>query len=142
VPAIAYWPGRIKAGAGTDQTAIGMDLFATMVSIAGAKIPKGLKLDGVDLSPVLFEGKKLPERTLFWRFKNQKAVRRGPWKLVVLPAGKNAKDAPARVSLFNLDDDLGETNDLASVKPEITERLTRALAEWESRVAAGVERQS
>jgi arylsulfatase A-like enzyme len=119
-----------------------MDLFATMASIAGAPIPKGLKLDGVDLSPVLFGRGELGERTLFWRFKNRKAVRRGPWKLVVVPANKKNRDAAATVSLFNLDDDLAEANDLASVKPEITKELAKALVEWESYVAAGVERQS
>ena len=117
-----------------------MDLFATMASVAGAPIPKGLKLDGVDLSPVLFERGKLPERTLFWRYKNQKCVRRGPWKLVVVPSNK--KNAAAAASLFNLDDDLGEANDMASVKPEIRKELAQALAEWESYSTAGVERQS
>ncbi|RKY06722.1 MAG: sulfatase [Planctomycetota bacterium] len=140
IPAVAYWPGKIRGGTITDQTAIGMDLFATMASVAGAPIPKGLKLDGVDLSPVLFKRKKLGERTLFWRYKNQRCVRRGPWKLVVAPANK--KNAAAAVSLFNLDDDLAEANDLASVKPEITKELVEALAEWENYVAAGVERQS
>lgn len=142
IPAVAYWPGRITPGTITDQTAIGMDLFATMASIAGAPIPEGLNLDGVNLSPVLFEREKLPERTLFWRFNKQKAVRRGPWKLVVLPKNRKNRNSPAAVSLFNLDDDLAETNDLASAKPEITKELTKALAEWESYIAAGVERQS
>ncbi|MEA3225330.1 MAG: sulfatase-like hydrolase/transferase, partial [Planctomycetota bacterium] len=65
VPAVAYWPGRIRPGTKTDQTVLGMDMFATMASIAGAKLPAGLKLDGVDLLGVLTENKKLPERTLF-----------------------------------------------------------------------------
>ena len=140
IPAVAYWPGRIKPRTTTDQTGIGMDIFATMVSVTGAPIPKGPKLDGVDLSPVLFERGELGERTLFWRYKNQKAVRRGPWKLVVVPSNK--KNAAAGVSLFNLDDDLAEANDLASVKPEKRKELAKALAEWESYVTVGVERQS
>jgi len=142
IPAIAYWPGRIEPGTITDQTAIGMDLFATMASIAGTPIPKGLKLDGVDLSPVLCGRGKLGERTLFWRFKKQKAVRRGPWKLVVVSANKKKKNAATTTSLFNLDDDLAEANDLASLKPEIAKELAKALAEWESYIDAGVERQS
>lgn len=122
VPAVAYWPGRIKAGSTSDETVLGMDLFPTMASIAGAKLPVGLKLDGVDLSGVLLEGESLPERTVFWRYRTQKAVRKGPWKLLV--QGSNAK-------LFNLDDDLGETKDLAGDKPEMVKMLQGEVAAWE-----------
>ena len=83
VPAAAYWPGRIKAGSVSDETVLGMDVFPTMASITGAKLSSGLDLDGVDLSGLLFEGKPLPERTLFWAYRNETAVRKGPWKLLV-----------------------------------------------------------
>ena len=56
VPGIAYWPGKIKSGVVTNQTALGMDLFPTMISVAGAKLPAGLRLDGVDLLPMLVDG--------------------------------------------------------------------------------------
>lgn len=120
VPAAAYWPGRIKAGTVSDETVLGMDVFPTMASIVGAKAPSGL--DGVDLSGVLFEGAALPKRTLFWRYRTQKAVRKGPWKLLV--QGNNTK-------LFNLDDDLGEKKDLAGDKPDVVKILQGELAAWE-----------
>jgi len=125
VPAAAYWPGRIKAGTVSDQTVLGMDLFPTMASITGAAVPRGLELDGVDLSGLLFEGKPLAGRTLFWRYKTQKAVRKGQWKLLV--QGNSTK-------LFNLDADLGEKNDLAAGKPEIVKTLQDELAAWEREV--------
>jgi arylsulfatase A-like enzyme len=130
VPAVAYWPGRIRAGTTTEQTVMGMDLFATMVSIAGAKIPAGLKLDGVDLAAMMTEGKKLPERTLFWRYRKQKAVRRGPWKLLV---------QDGRTKLYNLDEDAGEKNDLGEARPDMVKALEEELAAWEREVSAGVE---
>ncbi|MBC8217835.1 MAG: sulfatase-like hydrolase/transferase [Planctomycetes bacterium] len=130
VPAVACWPGRIRPGTTTDQTVLGMDLYATMVSIAGAKLPTGLKLDGVDLLGMLTENKKLPERALFWRYRKERAVRRGPWKLLV-------RDNKA--TLYNLDEDLGETNDLARAKPRMLKRLEDELAIWEQEVSAGVE---
>jgi len=125
VPAVAYWRGRIKAGAVIDQTVLGMDLFPTMVSLARAKLPTGLELDGVDLTGMLFEGRTLPKRTLFWRYRTQRAVRKGPWKLLV--QGKNRK-------LFNLDDDLGEKNDLAPSRRDIVKSLQDELAAWEAEV--------
>jgi arylsulfatase A len=130
VPAIAYWPGRIKPGTVTNQTVLGMDVFPTMASIAGAKLPAGLNLDGVDLLGMLTQDKKLPERTLFWRYRKQKVVRKGPWKLLV--QGK-------KVSLYNLDDDLGEKKNLAGPKPETVKMLQAKLAAWEKEVSAGVE---
>jgi arylsulfatase A-like enzyme len=130
VPAIAYWPGRIKPGTVTSQTVLGMDMFPTMVSIAGAKIPAELDLDGVDLLDMLTKDRKLPERTLFWRYRKQKAVRKGPWKLLV--QGDN-------VRLYNLDEDLGEKNNLAGIKPEMVKMLQAELAAWEQEVSEGVE---
>ncbi|GAG15269.1 unnamed protein product, partial [marine sediment metagenome] len=129
VPAVAYWPGRIKAGTITDQTVLGMDLFATMASIAGAKPPAGLRLDGVDLLGMLTEDRKLPERTLFWRYRKEKAVRKGSWKLLV----QNDQS-----KLYNLDEDLSEKRNLAEAKPAMVKQLEDELAVWEREVSAGV----
>ncbi|MHC4560803.1 MAG: sulfatase-like hydrolase/transferase, partial [Planctomycetota bacterium] len=129
VPAVAYWPGRIKPGTITDQTVLGMDLFATMASIAGAKLPAGLKLDGIDLSGMLTQGKKLPERTLFWRYRKERAVRKGPWKLLV--RGEDVK-------LYNLDEDLAEKKNLAEAEPGMVKALKDELSAWEQEVSAGV----
>ena len=130
VPAVAYWPGRIKPGTITDETVLGMDLFATMASIAGAKPPAGLRLDGVDLLGMLTKSKKLPERTLFWRYRKERAVRNGPWKLLV---------QGNQVKLYNLDEDLGEKKNLAKAKPDMVKQLEDELAVWEQEVSAGVE---
>lgn len=133
VPAAAYWPGKIKPGIVTDQTALGMDLFATMVSVAGAELPAGLALDGVNLMPMLLDNKQLPQRTLFWRFQKERAVRKGPWKLLV--QGEN-------VRLHNLAQDLGEKKDLAQAEPAMVKTLQGELAAWESDVLNGVEMRS
>jgi len=130
VPAVAYWPGKITPGKVTDQTALGMDLFATMASVAGAELQAGLKLDGVDLLPMLLDNRQLPQRTLFWRYLKERAVRKGPWKLLV--QGKN-------VRLFNLGQDLGEKKNLAQAEPGTVKALEDELAAWESDVLAGVE---
>jgi len=129
VPAIAYWPGRIKPGTTTDETVMGMDLFATMVSVAGAKLPAGLKLDGVDLLGMMTKDEKLPDRTLFWRYRNQKAARKGPWKLLVQDKEN---------TLYNLDEDIAEKNDLSGKRPQILKKLEDELAAWEKEVSAGV----
>jgi arylsulfatase A-like enzyme len=120
----------IKAGTTTDQTVLGMDLFATMVSIAGAKPPADLKLDGVDLLPMLTKGARLTERMLFWRYRKEKAARKGPWKLLV--QGNQSK-------LYNLDEDLGEKQNLTETRPDMVKMLEDELSVWEQEVSAGVE---
>jgi len=129
VPAIACWPGKIKPGTVTNQTTMTMDLFPTMVEMTGAKLPDDLKLDGVSLLPVL-QGRSLPERTLFWRFRKEHAVRKGPWKFLV---------RDKQQYLFNLEADIGETNNLMQSRPDLAETLRTEYLAWEKDVTAGVQ---
>ena len=122
VPGIAWWPGRITPGV-TAQTALTFDLFPTMLALAGAR---PARTDGIDLGPLLFAGRGLPERTLFWRGLARKAARRGPWKLV-----ENGTAAP---QLFNLARDVGEQHDVAARQPAVLAELRAALARWEKEV--------
>ena len=74
------------------------------------------------MSPVLFDGKDLKERTVFWRYRKQKAARRGRWKLLV--------DKETEY-LFDLKNDISETTNLVETRADITNELRGALAEWE-----------
>jgi arylsulfatase A len=134
VPGIAWWPGRIRPGTVSKETILGMDLFPTMAAIAGAELPEGMKPDGVDLSALLTEGRELPGRTLFWRTNDARAVRRGPWKLLV--------DKNENVHLFDLDEDLGEQKNLSKSRPDLAAQLLGALEAWEAEVSTGVERRA
>jgi arylsulfatase A len=120
VPAIAYWPGRIKSGE-TDATVMSMDLFPTLASIANAA-PPTYPLDGIDISQLLFKKEPLQSRTLFWRYRKQKAVRRDQWKLLV---------DGEKIFLFDLNNDIGEMENLAEKEPTVASELFNALVEWE-----------
>jgi arylsulfatase A-like enzyme len=126
VPAIASWPGRIKPGTTCHQTVLGMDLLPTLASIAGATVPAGLDLDGTDLLGLLTKGAELPERTLFWAYRNQSAVRQGPWKLLI---------QDNREQLFNLATDPREHTDLAPQHPDRVTTLHAALTAWQRDVS-------
>ena len=127
VPALAYWPSHIKPATTCDQTVLSMDLFPTLVSVAGGVVPTELKLDGANLQALLTKGQTLPERTLFWAYRKQTATRNGPWKLLV------QDDA---VRLFNLDSDLGERTDLAAQHPDLVASLQAELAAWKREVSS------
>ncbi len=127
VPAIAYWPAHIKPAAICNQTVLSMDVFPTLVALAKGTVSAELKLDGANLLDLLTDGRTLPERTLFWAFRKQAAVRKGPWKLLV------HNDT---VQLFNLDNDVGERNDLAAQHPDLVASLQAELAAWKRDVSS------
>jgi arylsulfatase A-like enzyme len=120
VPAIAWWPGRIRPGVVTHETAATMDLLPTYAELAAAAAPPGV--DGATLTPLLLAGDPLPRRDLFWRKDKHWAVRRGPWKLV---------GSEGEPQLFNLDDDLGESRDVSAQQPKLVEDLLASLKAWE-----------
>ena len=136
VPAIAWWPGKIQAGTVSNVQAISIDVMPTLLGIAGLKPSEDRPLDGVDLSPVLFEQQTLPERPLFWaslsnRGGRSEAMRQGPWKLVVLhPRAKPGTFENEKLELYRLDRDPGEKNNLLKQEPEQAAMMLKQLKDW------------
>ena len=140
-PTIAWWPGRIPAGTSTDEISGMIDVLPTFVKLAGGQVGDDPKLDGRDIWPLLSgqPGAKSPHE-VFYYFHGLKleGVRSGPWKLRFASAGtgdrkaakgqKKAAAAPAKDQLYNLESDIGESNDVADANPEVVKRL-RSLAE-------------
>ncbi len=124
VPAIAYWPEKIEPRV-TDELALCMDLLPTLSSLAKVEENPPQPLDGVDLSPVLFEKKSLEKRTVFWRYRGQKVARQGQWKLLI------DKDD---TYLFDLKNDPSEMKNIFDDHAEIANRLLEELQMWEADV--------
>ncbi len=127
VPAIASWPGRIEPGSVSRETAMTMDLMPTFLELAGVAPDRdgAVKLDGASLAGHLLRREPLPARTLFWRDGDERAVRRGSWKLV---------SRQSETLLFDLDTDRGETRDRSGEKPALVEALRADLERWEREV--------
>ncbi|MCF7786624.1 MAG: sulfatase [Prosthecobacter sp.] len=134
-PLIVRWPGVVKPGAEVNTPVISPDYFATLADVTGTKPTS--KIDGVSLRPLL-EGKAdLPERALFWHYPhygNQggapgAAMRRGDWKLIQW----FEQDQP---ELFNLKDDLSETQNLTAQEPERVKAMLAELQAWQKDVGA------
>ncbi len=129
VPGIFCWPGHIPAGQVIDEPCAAMDVFPTLLSLAGGD-PSGYALDGADILPVLTEGAKTPHHELFWEMEQQTAIRRGRYKLVL--QGQLVESEPPQdpVFLSDLSVDPGETQNLAAAMPELTEELTARALQW------------
>jgi arylsulfatase A-like enzyme len=144
VPWIARWPGTIAPGRVDPTPFVSVDLYPTLLDLAGAKAPDpaAQPLDGVSLAPVLKGTGTLPERDLFWHFPGYlgagpgawrttpaAAIRRGDWKLVT-----SFEDG--RRELYNLKADPGQKRDLAAAEPERLAAMAARLAEWQKSVNA------
>jgi arylsulfatase len=107
-----------------------VDIAPTFYDIAGAQYPasyKGVKtnaLPGVSLSSLLYNNKPLDStRSLFWERAGNRVVRKGKWKLVsIYPS--------YQWELYNLENDRGETQNLASQNALIVDRLSAEYFKW------------
>jgi arylsulfatase A-like enzyme len=131
VPLLVRWPGRVESGVMATQVGHTLDLTASVVAATGVPVPADTRLDGQNLLPVLAGSAPVAPRTLFWRTavggRQQKAVRRGDWKLVV---------DGTHTFLYDLARDTGERTDLARSRQDVVRDLRPLLAAWEADVDA------
>lgn len=131
IPFSVQWKGRIPSGQVYDHPVQNLDILPTAVVAAGGTVDPAWKLDGVDLLPyVTGRNKARPHETLYWRFGDQWAIRKGDWKLVVSRVDKNQK------RLINLAEDIGEANDLLAKFPQKAEELEADWKKWNAEQAA------
>ena len=76
------------------------------------------------------DGAPSPHTELFWEFRDQTAVRRGPWKLVLDGYQWEEKPPDDPVFLSNLDEDIGEERNLKDELPELAAELREAAESW------------
>ncbi len=120
VPFIARWPGHFPAGRVIGDFLTSLEIFPTLLAATGAEAPRGVKLDGFDMLPILSGEMKSPRTEMFWQRRSDKAARVGDWKWT---------DSEKSKGLFDLSTDLGETKDLSKERPEV---LARVKGRWES----------
>jgi arylsulfatase A-like enzyme len=138
VPAVFYWPGRIKPGIVMDMGAT-LDLFPTVCSLTGADVPDDRMMDGYDLSPVLFDGQPSPrESMIYYRGEMVYAARKGPYKAHFITEGSygmgEGRTEHSIPLLFQLEHDPGENYDIAAQHPEIIEEISQLVEEHKKTV--------
>ena len=135
VPACISWPKKIKAGSVTDCPMHIVDLYPTLVNIAGASLKQKHPLDGRDLKDILWGGQAVgPDREILLNASPYTgALRKGDWKIVLngsvgsngTPKDRLMTDRSSRpnMELFDLAHDPGEENDLSASHPEMVQEL-------------------
>jgi arylsulfatase A len=129
VPFIARWPGKIQAGIKIDAITGMMDILPTLAEISGGKIPADRKIDGKSIWPLLSgkpDAREPHEAFYFYRTLQLQAVRQGKWKLHL----QNGE-------LYNLEEDVGESNDVSANNKELVQQLYLLADEMDNDLGKG-----
>jgi len=133
VPLFVKWPGHTKPTVEQESIVLGMDVFPTLLDMALNKSISGL--DGKSYKNVLLGKENWKNRTVFWNERKARPHSTGDFKASVVRSGdyklinfyeKNI------VELYNLKEDVGETNDLSKKMPEKTAEMMKLLSNWKS----------
>ena len=146
-PLVVSWAGRIEAGSSDDTPVIGTDLYPTLLDLAGVEQPPGYTLDGVSLTPLLFQGGVLERDAIYWHFPAYLEAYRDsevPWRTTPAAAIRSGDYklieffAEDRLELYDLGEDIGERNNLVETMPEKAAALHALMKSWRSQVNAPV----
>lgn len=124
VPLIAYWPSHVPAGATTDHISYFGDMMTTFAELMNTAAPDSLQ--SISLVPTLLgqPDEQRPHNYLYWEFYEQgsrQAVRVGNWKAIRQPMFTGP------IELYNLENDIGEENNIAEQNPEVVADMERAM---------------
>lgn len=118
VPMLVRWPGKVAAGAVSDQAWAFWDFLPTAAELGGAKAPDNI--DGISIVPALTGRPQKQHEYVYWEFHErgtQHAIRSGDWKFIRRPY------AEVKTELFDLKADPAETKNIAGDHPDIVARM-------------------
>ncbi|MCL4146467.1 UNVERIFIED_CONTAM: hypothetical protein GTU68_008792 [Idotea baltica] len=135
-PMIIRWPGKTAPGSVSQTPVTSTDFYPTMLEMAGLPMKPEQHQDGVSLVPLLTKAATI-ERDIFWHYPHYSnqgdrpggAIRSGNYKLI-------ERFETGQLELFDLENDLGETKDLAEEMPEKVQELHQKLLAWRKSVNA------
>ncbi|MBD8488256.1 sulfatase-like hydrolase/transferase [Echinicola sp. CAU 1574] len=140
VPFMARWPGHFRPGSLMESTVHATDILPTLVALLGLETPAS-DIDGEDRSQVLLGNASDRNEPIFWeyggefdispgnpRYRSPRlAILDGDYKLLM------NKDS-TQIELYNLRDDIAETNNIADTRPQMVSRLAGMLLDWKSKL--------
>ena len=138
MPFLLRWPKRIPSGTVSDEPVISIDAFATILAASGVELPANLIIDSRDILPAVTGALDHPlHEALYWSWINKDsdkgwAVRKGYWKLLTDKGG---------LELYDLEGDISETHNLASLELAIVEELLASYRRWRKGLVPLIRRQ-
>jgi uncharacterized sulfatase len=136
IPAIVRWPEQIPAGSRCDTPTITMDVYPTLVELAGVERNVTQPCDGVSLARLLRDPHvKLHRDALYWHLPHYhhstpaSAIRQGDWKLIEFFETGTSE-------LYDLSSDLAEQHDLTATQSKRASAMKALLNQWRMEVHA------
>ncbi len=144
VPFIVKWPGVVKAGSVSEDLVGTTDFMATFADISGVSLPSTAGEDSVSFLPALTGKNGLREAIIHHSASGGFSIRQGDWKYIDGP-GSNKGNNYARsrfkagnsnlpdgspVQLYNMREDLSETNNLYRQYPDKVQALKALLEQY------------
>jgi arylsulfatase A-like enzyme len=138
-PLLIKGPGVAHPGSLCQEPVSSPDFYPTLLEMAGLPLRPNQHIDGVSLMPLLL-GEPLKGRdALFWHFPHYAnqggtpgcSIRMGDYKLIEFFEDN-------RLELYNLREDLGESNNLAQVEPDRARAMHDRLVRWRESVEAKI----
>ena len=147
---IFSWPGIIEKGSSSTTPIVNLDIFPTLAHIVGIE-SSPQELDGKNIFPLL-QGKEIPERNFYWHFpiylqayrpldddgrdplfrtRPGSVILSGKWKL-------HQYFEDGGLELYDLENDLGERNNLAEANPQKAQELLEELENWRNKMSAPI----
>lgn len=134
-PFIAQWTGRLPAGRVCNEPAMMIDLFPTLVKLAGGKLSNERPVDGKDVFGLMTGASKRDGQDFyFYNGELLRAVRSGKWKFF-LPHTGQGRELPAE--LYDLDADESESKNVADAHPELVKQLTEKAQAFDAEARKG-----
>ncbi len=124
VPFVVRWPGRVKEGSIWNETISLTDTLATLAQVTGAALPSNAGEDSFSYLPALLRqtDQSTHQGVVAQSGPGDLSIRQGHWKALFHRSGKR--------ELFNLKDDISETNDVLSSNPKIANEMTEMFQEF------------
>lgn len=123
VPYIFSWKGKIKPNQRVESPVSSIDMVPTIMSHVEKNKDLPAELDGLDLLSVINEPEAYSDRKLFFSQTPLHAMRDGKYKLWI-------SDDQKSTELYDLEKDSGELHNIATEHPEITQKMQKALQQW------------
>jgi len=147
VPFIAKWVGTIPSGLVSNEPAMNIDLFPTLVKLAGGDLPTDRQIDGKNILPMLTDGATSPHEVLYLFDRDRiVGVRSGQWKLVVesqyrasfISVDNSDSYYGPNGLLFDVQLDPSETYSFTREFPEVVEQMRVLLIEGQNEFGSTV----
>lgn len=142
VPFVANWPGVLPAGRTSDEPVNSVDLYPTVLEVAGISREQNQVLDGTSYLQVLKGEQVAGRRPLYWHFPGYLGASSNTWRTTPAGAIRNGDwkfiefFEDGRGELYNLKDDPGEKQDLAASEPDRVTTMRHVLDRWRNEVHA------